>query len=135
MLASTRMHSGVPHATLNVCPLPSLSLRLPALPPHPSPPGCLWFRRDWHTATGIRDIVGFIYFVQFFWGLLPMLATVITFQQVPGRHYYLRRQTGARGGRGGGGVVGNRLVWWQAGKWGLENHGRVVSAVWHLGSE
>ena len=103
MLASTRMHSGVPHATLNVCPLPSLSLRLPALPPHPSPPGCLWFRRDWHTATGIRDIVGFIYFVQFFWGLLPMLATVITFQQVPGRHYYLRRQTGARGGRGGGG--------------------------------
>ena len=32
--------------------------------------------------TGIRDTVGLIYFLQFFWGLLPMLATVITFQQV-----------------------------------------------------
>ncbi|GJP86154.1 hypothetical protein CLOP_g16215 [Closterium sp. NIES-67] len=42
-------------------------------------PGCLWYKRDPTTAEGIRDMAGLIFFSQFFWGLIPMLTSVITF--------------------------------------------------------
>ncbi|CAI5472494.1 unnamed protein product [Closterium sp. Yama58-4] len=42
-------------------------------------PGCLWYKRDPTTAQGVRDLAGLIFFSQFFWGLVPMLTSVITF--------------------------------------------------------
>ncbi|CAI5976868.1 unnamed protein product [Closterium sp. NIES-64] len=40
---------------------------------------CLWYKRDPTTAQGVRDLAGLIFFSQFFWGLVPMLTSVITF--------------------------------------------------------
>ncbi|CAI7792282.1 unnamed protein product, partial [Closterium sp. NIES-54] len=44
-------------------------------------PGCLWYKRDPTTAQGVRDLAGLIFFSQFFWGLVPMLTSVITFME------------------------------------------------------
>ncbi|CAI7843268.1 unnamed protein product, partial [Closterium sp. NIES-53] len=42
---------------------------------------CLWYKRDPTTAQGVRDLAGLIFFSQFFWGLVPMLTSVITFME------------------------------------------------------
>lgn len=42
--------------------------------------GCLWYQRKNNT-EGVRDKAGLVFFVQLFWGLIPMLSTIITFLQ------------------------------------------------------
>lgn len=42
--------------------------------------GCLWYQRP-NTSAGVRDLSGAVFFVALFWGLLPMISTVLTFYQ------------------------------------------------------